>query len=102
MNAALKRFYEHVRKERCLRCGRYGVHIAHIQGFPSRKHSGLMPRRVGVSAFSVLPLCPDCHINAPDSIHNIGEAEFIARLDKTPCYVYQYMARLIAEAAYDA
>ena len=101
MNASLKRFYEHVAAQKCIRCNRYGVEVAHIQAFPSRKHSGMMPRRLGVSAMAAIPLCPDCHRHAPDSIHNIGEAEFIARLDKTPCYVFQYMARLIAEAAYD-
>ena len=94
---ALKGFYEFLGRRQCLRCGKFGVEIAHIRAFPSRKTAQLLPRRLDVGQYAAIPLCPDCHRHAPDSIHNIGEAAFFEALGKTPCYVFQYLAMSLAE-----
>lgn len=94
---ALKGFYDYLARRSCLRCGKYGVEIAHIRAFPSRKTTQLLPRRHEVGQYAAIPLCPDCHRHAPDSIHNIGEAAFFETLGKPPGYVFQYLALSLAE-----
>jgi hypothetical protein len=94
MTAALKKFYGHVAKQPCLRCGRYGVQVCHIRMMPSRKSSDLMPRRVGTSQFAAVPLCDDCHRLQ----HEVGEARFYDLLGKPKEWVFGYVARSIAEA----
>ena len=94
--SALDRYYQHVAAQPCLACGSHGVEVAHVRAFRSRKTGDLLPRRKGIAKFAAIPLCPDCHRHSPNSIHNIGEANFFGRLDQ-PCRVFALMAQLIAE-----
>lgn len=94
MSAALKRFYNYVAKQPCLRCKRYGVQVAHIRMMPSAKANDLMPRRVGASQFAAVPLCDECHRLQ----HEAGESAFWTLLGKDKAWVFGYCARLIAES----
>jgi hypothetical protein len=94
MSAALKRFYAHVAKQPCLRCGNYGVQVCHIKMMPSAKANDLMPRRVGASQFAAVPLCDECHRLQ----HEVGETAFYELLGKEKAWVFGYCARLIAES----
>lgn len=98
MTAALKRFYNHVAKQPCLVCGDYGVEVAHLALMPSRKAVGFIPRRKDEAVFCAIPLCPEHHVNGEDSVHKLGEANFIASLGKPDGWVSGYVARLIVEA----
>lgn len=98
MTAALKKFYDHVAKQPCVKCGRYGCEVAHVRVMLSPKTSDFLPRRKGVSEFGAIPLCPDHHRLQENSIHALGEARFMESLGKPECWVFGYVARLIAEA----
>lgn len=93
----LERYYAHVAAQPCLRCGAYGVEVAHVRAFRSRKTGDVLPRRKGIAAFAAIPLCPSCHRHGPNSIHNVGEEAFFAALPQ-PCAAFKLMAQLIAEA----
>ena len=95
---ALKRFYNFVASQPCVRCQRQPVEVAHLRLFPSKKATDFMPRRQGIAAYSALPVCADCHRHAPDSVHAIGEAAWMDSLGKPPGWVYGLCARMIAEA----
>jgi len=97
MKASLKRFYEYIASQPCLRCTAQPVEVAHIKGFTSSKTGELLPRRQGIAAYAAIPLCVECHRLAPDSIHAVGEKAFFARF-KTAAWVYAYLARSLAEA----
>src|SRR5690625_3540451 len=71
-----KAFFDFVARFPCLRCGVFGVEVAHIQGILSRKTGLVLPRRKGAAAVGVVPLCAECHRTAADSIHNVGEEAF--------------------------
>ncbi len=97
MTASLKKFYNLLAKHPCLRCGSYGVEVAHIRIMPSVKSTGFLPRRQGIAAFGAIPLCEACHRTAADSIHAVGEQAFIEALGKPQGWVHGYVARSIAE-----
>lgn len=94
----LKRFYAHVAAQSCYACNGSPVEVAHIRGMAALKHEGAMSRRKGLSEYSCIPLCPNCHRHSRESIHAVGEGAFFERLGRPACHVYMYLARLIAEA----
>lgn len=94
----LKKFYAHVAAQPCVKCGRYGCEVAHVRVMPSDKTSDFLPRRSNVSNFGAIPLCPLHHRTGENSIHSMGEARFMESLGKPQCWVFGYVAKLIAEA----
>lgn len=94
----LKKFYAHVAEQPCYRCGARPVEVAHIRGMAALKHEGAMSRRKGLSEYSAIALCPNCHRHARDSIHAVGEERFFESLGRPACHVYMHLARSIAEA----
>src|SRR5690625_191518 len=90
-----KAFFAFVAKQPCLRCGVFGVEVAHIRLLVSRKTGDVLPRRKGAARVSVVPLCADCHRHAPDSIHNVGEAAFSDSLGRGDGYLLRAAATLI-------
>lgn len=98
MSAALKKFYTHVAAQPCLKCGRYGCEVAHVRVMPSAKTTDFLPRRRGAAEFAAIPLCPLHHRTGENSIHALGEARFMQSLGKPECWVFGYVAKLIADA----
>jgi hypothetical protein len=96
----LKRFYDFVAKQPCLRCGRYGVQIAHIESIISPK-TGLPMQRSHktLAAWGCLPLCSWCHNDAPDAIGKVGEEAFFLAMGKSASWRFQYVASLLAQFA---
>lgn len=92
-----KAFFEFVARQPCLRCGTFGVEVAHIRLLLSRKTGDVLPRRSGPAHVTVVPLCPNCHRHAPDSIHNVGEEAFSDGLGRGQGYLLRAAATLIVE-----
>jgi len=90
-----KAFFDFVARFPCLRCGVFGVEVAHIQGILSRKTGLVLPRRKGAAAVGVVPLCTECHRTAADSIHNVGEEAFSDALGRGRDYLFRFAASLI-------
>src|SRR5690625_1649150 len=90
-----KAFFDFVARFPCLKCGVFGVEIAHIQGILSRKTGQVLPRRKGAAAVGVVPLCPECHRHSADSIHNVGEEAFSESLGRGRDYLFRFAASLI-------
>lgn len=90
-----KAFFAFVAKQPCLRCGVFGVEVAHVRLLVSRKTGDVLPRRSGPAHVTVVPLCPDCHRHSPDSIHNVGEAAFSDSLGRGDGYLLRAAATLI-------
>lgn len=94
----IRAYYEFVRGKPCLRCGRHGSAIAHIETIISPKTGLVMPRsHKTLARWGCIPLCGECHQTAKDSIHEVGEESFNQQLGRTPHYVWQYAASLLAE-----
>lgn len=92
-----KAFFDFVARQPCLRCGTFGVEVAHIRLLLSRKTGDVLPRRSGPAHVTVVPLCPACHRHAPDSIHNVGEEAFSDGLGRGQGYLLRAAATLIVE-----
>lgn len=88
-------FYGFVARKPCLRCGVYGVEVAHVRVILSPKTGLLLPRRNGLAEWGVVPLCADCHRHAPDSIHNVGEEQFSINLGRGSDYLLRFAASLL-------
>lgn len=92
-----KAFYGFVARKPCLRCGVFGVEVAHVRVILSPKTGLLLPRRNGLAEWGVVPLCPHCHRHGADSIHNVGEQAFSDNLGRGTGYLVQAAATLIVE-----
>ena len=88
-------YFDFVARQPCIKCGVFGVEVAHIQGILSRKTGMVLPRRKGAAAVGVVPLCAACHRTAPDSIHNVGEDAFSESLGRGRDYLFRFAASLI-------
>ena len=90
-------YYDWVAGRSCVRCGRRPVEVAHVRAFRSPKTDALLPRRQGIAAWAVLPLCPACHRLDRDSIHALGEDGFETELGRGDGYLAQKAGSLLAE-----
>lgn len=90
-------FYTWVAGHACARCGCRPTEVAHVRAFRSPKTDDLLPRRYGVNAWAVVPLCPACHRLDGDSIHAVGEEAFEASLGRGTGYLAQKAGSLLAE-----
>ena len=90
-----KAFFSFVARFPCLRCGVFGVEVAHVQFLLSRKTGLVLPRRKGAAAVGVVPLCSECHRTGSDSIHNVGEEAFSDALGRGRDYLFRFAASLI-------
>jgi hypothetical protein len=62
--AAERRHHDRIREMPCLGCGAYPVSVHHITS------TGYA--RITKDHRLVAPLCPECHQNGPDAIHQIS------------------------------
>lgn len=97
MSVKAKRYFDWLSRRPCVRCGSYGVEVAHVRAFRSPKTDDLLPRRTGIAKVAALPLCPSCHRTGRDSIHEVGEARFEDDLGRGHGYLTQKAASFIAE-----
>lgn len=79
----LKSWFEWVSQKWCLGCSRTPVEVAHVKLFVSPKTAQLLPRRVGLNEWAVIPLCVECHRSGKNSIHNVGEFRWFERMGWT-------------------
>jgi len=61
-----RRYHDYVASLPCVGCGRTGVHVHHVI---SDGH-----QRLTRNHDLVLPLCPGCHQDGPQAVHQIGTA----------------------------
>lgn len=63
-----KRHIDQIRSMDCVTCGAYPVSAHHVvsDGF----------KRLTKNDQRVIPLCPDCHQNAPHAVHKVGHGAF--------------------------
>ena len=96
---ALAHWYGWIKARPCLRCGAtQHVEAAHIRGFVSFRTGDVLPRsHKGLQAYSCVPLCVDCHREADDSVHAVGEAAFFERLGRSKGFVFKWLATALAE-----
>lgn len=99
ISQALSHFYGFIRARPCLRCGATRhVEAAHIRGMVSMKTGDILPRsHQGLPAWSAVPLCADCHREAEDSVHAVGEDAFFERLGKPPGWVYRWLVAALVQ-----
>jgi hypothetical protein len=98
VTAMIRDFYAFVKSKPCLRCGRHGTDVAHIETIISPKTGLVMPRsHKTLARWGVVSLCPDCHQHARDSIHEIGEEAFNSSLGRGEHFIWQVSASLLAE-----
>jgi 5-methylcytosine-specific restriction endonuclease McrA len=94
----IRDFYAFVKSKPCLRCGRHGTDVAHIETIISPKTGMVMPRsHKTLAKWGCVALCPDCHQHARDSIHQVNEEAFNHSLGRSPHYLWQAAASLLAE-----
>lgn len=92
------RYYSFLAQKQCVRCGDFGVEVAHLSMIISPKSGGRMMRsHKGLARWGAVPLCPGCHRHAPDSIHSVGEAAFNESLGRGQHFLFQKAASLMAE-----
>jgi len=92
-----RRYYEWIATLACVRCGRRPVEVAHVRAFRSRKTDDVPPRRRGVNAWAVVPLCSECHRTGRASIHEVGERAFENTLGRGTGYLAEKAGGLLAE-----
>lgn len=95
--AIVQKWYTFLAARPCYRCGLHNSEIAHVKVLISPKTGDVLPRRCGIAVLGALPLCPDCHRHAPDSIHAIGEREFFERMETDRDGIGRHLAGLLAE-----
>ena len=93
----LEGWKHYVRSHPCYSCAAgLNVEAAHIECLPSKKHSGLIPRRNGLGEWPCLPLCANCHRIGADSVHSLGEDSFF-NLHRGKDHAVGYICRLLLE-----
>jgi hypothetical protein len=90
-------YYDWIAQHACVRCGRRPVEVAHVRAFRSPKTGDRLPRRKGINAWAVLPLCADCHRTGPHAIHAMGEGGFEFDLGRGSGYLAEMAGSLLAE-----
>lgn len=102
MSSTLARFYEHVKGQPCIVCGKRGVDVAHILpvskylGDGARHHRDWSSRsHKGPRAYSAIPLCRNCH----NAVHTFGEDWLDQQLEHMGGRMFAYAVanRLLAE-----
>lgn len=96
-SANLTAWKNYVRSRPCYSCGTtQEIEAAHIECLPSKKHSGMIPRRNGLGEWPVLPLCANCYRAGADSVHSLGEDSFF-ELHRGKAHAVGYVTRLLLE-----
>lgn len=86
------RYLDALRQCACLRCGIDPCgEAAHIRENRPGKMTGMGEKPSDQWA---LPLCPDCHRNAPDALHQVGEAPFFQALEIDPFRICEALYRV--------
>lgn len=87
----------YARSHPCYSCGTtQEIEAAHLECLPSKKHSGMIPRRNGLGEWPCLPLCANCHRTGADSVHSLGEDSFF-ELHRGKAHAVGYVTRLLLE-----
>jgi len=73
---SIKSWYNFVGQQNCLGCQVWPVQLAHIKLLISPKTGEMLPRRIDINEWAVIPLCEDCHLGKSDSIHEVGETRW--------------------------
>lgn len=80
-----KAFLAFVRDHRCLRCGTLPpVQAAHLRAASQAHGKRETGKGEKPSDQWAVPLCADCHLDAPDALHKVGEERFFRALNVDP------------------
>lgn len=74
---SIKSWYEFMGEQNCLGCEVWPVQLAHIRLLVSPKTGTMLPRRIDINEWAVIPLCQECHMDRTDSIHRVGETRWM-------------------------
>ena len=95
MDGVIKLFYQEVKNQPCIVCGKYGVDVAHITPLSRHAENG---RRQWTSrshkderAFFAVPLCREHH----NMVHQHGEEWLFEQVGRE--YPYAHALRTLAE-----
>lgn len=80
-DALRKRWYEWIAGKPCVGCRAWPVQVAHLKLLISNKTGDPLPRRKGANIWAAIPLCLECHLEGPRSIHKLGEAAWMKERD---------------------
>jgi len=89
----LDRFYERMKHEPCLVCGRHGVDIAHLRPVSIKVRDWTMRSHKDWRAFTAIPLCKDCH----DTLHVLGEKWLDEKLPGGRRFAYSYALSMLSQ-----
>jgi hypothetical protein len=93
-----KRYYGFVKQFPCLNCGNLGSEANHFRGLLDLRTLKTLERsHNGLALYSCFPLCPTCHRLGRESFHNLGERNYIKRLEEKhgEGFVYKYLSSQI-------
>ena len=97
MNSVLKLFYERIKLEPCLVCGRRGVDIAHLRPVSPKLRDWTIRSHRDWRAFTAIPLCRKCH----ESVHTFGEKWLDEKLPGGRMFAYSYALSILSQVIAD-
>lgn len=93
MSTFLHAYYQRLKHEPCLVCGRYGVDVAHLRPVSLKAKDWSTRSHQGSRGFVAIPLCRKCH----DSVHTLGEEWLDDKLPGGRAFAYAWALRKLGE-----
>ncbi|NPA76853.1 MAG: hypothetical protein GXN93_03815 [Candidatus Diapherotrites archaeon] len=93
MTECLRRYYERLKMEPCLVCGKYGVDIAHLRPVSLKARDWSVRSHKDSRAYTAIPLCKTHH----DHVHHAGEKWLDEVLPGGRAFAYAWALRVLGE-----